>query len=226
MQLDTIIQGGRLVTATETTRADLGIRGEKIVAVAAKLTGHHSDGANVIDARGRYVIPGGLDVHVHLALPFCGTVSADDYDSGTRAAACGGVTTLIDFAIPYGKETLQQAVDNWRVRAEGKACVAAKSLHLIYRYLLVFSSAPSNPRASKSVWFRSSIFRACSSPQASRFMLIASFVSQSPMGFLLFMVRASSNVVSISVSRSTTLLTSPRDMASSADIKFPVSINS
>jgi len=77
----------------------------------------------VVDAKGRYVIPGGVDVHVHLELPFCGTVSSDDYDSGTRAAACGGVTTVIDFAIPYGQETLQQAVDNWSARAESKACV-------------------------------------------------------------------------------------------------------
>ena len=123
MKLDTIIKGGRLVTATETTRADLGIRDEKIVAIGKDLAKTASNGAQVIDARGRYVIPGGVDVHVHLALPFCGTVSSDDYDSGTRAAACGGVTTLIDFAIPYGKETLRQAVDNWQARAEGKACV-------------------------------------------------------------------------------------------------------
>ncbi len=123
MKLDTIIQGGRLVTAGETTRTDLGIRGEKIAAIGHQLARAHADGVKVIDARGRYVIPGGVDVHVHLELPFCGTVSSDDYDSGTKAAACGGVTTLIDFAIPYGKETLQQAVDNWHARAEGKACI-------------------------------------------------------------------------------------------------------
>ena len=123
MKLDTIIKGGRLVTAAETTRTDLGIRGEKIVAIGSGLARNHANGARVIDATGRYVIPGGIDVHVHLDLPFCGTVSADDYDSGTRAAARGGVTTLIDFAIPYGKETLQQAVDNWHARADGKACV-------------------------------------------------------------------------------------------------------
>ncbi len=123
MKFDTIIRGGRLVTATETVRADLGIRGEKIVAIGNQLAGTRHDAARVINARGRYVIPGGVDVHVHLALPFCGTVSADDYDSGTRAAACGGVTTLIDFATPYGKETLPRALENWRARAEGKSCV-------------------------------------------------------------------------------------------------------
>jgi len=123
MQLDTVIRGGRIVSAAETTRADLGIHGERIVAIGSQLARTHGDGARIIDARGRYVLPGGVDAHVHLALPFCGTVSTDDYDSGTRAAACGGVTTVIDFAIPYGKETLQQAVDNWHARADGKACV-------------------------------------------------------------------------------------------------------
>jgi dihydropyrimidinase len=129
MKLDTIIHGGRVVTARKTVLADVGIRGEKIVAIGPRLAKTSADGAKLVSAQGRYVIPGGVDAHVHLALPFCGTVSADDYDSGTRAAACGGVTTLIDFAIPYGEETLQQAVDNWQGRAAGKACVDY-SLHL------------------------------------------------------------------------------------------------
>ncbi len=123
MPFDTIIAGGKVVSSTRTIEADIGIRGEKIAAIGRGLAARNRNGARVIDARGRYVIPGGIDVHVHLALPFCGTVSADDYDSGTRAAACGGVTTLIDFAIPYGEESLQQAVDNWHARAEGKACI-------------------------------------------------------------------------------------------------------
>lgn len=122
MQLDWVIQGGKLVTADETIRADIGVRGERIAAIGTNLA-KTSPNAKVVDAAGRYVLPGGLDVHVHLELPFCGTVSADDYDSGTRAAACGGVTTVIDFAIPYGDESLEQAVDNWHRRAEGKACV-------------------------------------------------------------------------------------------------------
>lgn len=123
MKLDTIITGGKLVTATDTAKTDLGIRGEKIAAIGNRLAKSHANGARIIDAAGRYVIPGGVDVHVHLALPFCGTTSSDDYDSGTRAAARGGVTSLIDFAIPFGDESLQQAVDNWHARAEGKACI-------------------------------------------------------------------------------------------------------
>ena len=77
----------------------------------------------VIDATGRQIIPGGIDVHVHLELPFCGTVSSDDWNTGTRAAARGGVTTVIDFAIPYGQESLTDAFNNWMARAKPKACV-------------------------------------------------------------------------------------------------------
>ncbi len=123
MQFDTIISGGTVVSETKSVQADVGIRGERIAAVGRGLAKRTGKGTKIVDARGRYVIPGGIDVHVHLALPFCGTTSSDDYDSGTRAAACGGVTTLIDFAIPYGDETLNQAVDNWMAKADGKACI-------------------------------------------------------------------------------------------------------
>ncbi|HJS19329.1 MAG TPA: hypothetical protein VJ785_11325, partial [Anaerolineales bacterium] len=122
MPFDTIIQGGSVVTARGARQADIGIQGEKIAAIGANLA-KRGDGATVIDAKGHYVIPGVLDVHVHLELPFCGTVSSDDYRSGTRAGARGGVTTLIDFAIPYKGESLSQAADNWFKRAEGKALI-------------------------------------------------------------------------------------------------------
>ena len=72
---------------------------------------------------GKWLIPGGVDVHVHLELPFCGTTSSDDWESGTRAAARGGVTTVIDFAIPYGQESLEDAFNNWSAKAGPKACV-------------------------------------------------------------------------------------------------------
>ena len=122
MNLDKIITGGTVVTPTGTIEADIGIRGEKIAAIGTDLA-EAAPGATRIDARGHYVLPGVLDVHVHLALPFCGTVSSDDYYSGTRAGARGGVTTLIDFAIPYAGESLGQAADNWLRRAEGKALI-------------------------------------------------------------------------------------------------------
>src|SRR4029079_5795600 len=72
---------------------------------------------------GRSVIPGGIAVHVHLELPFCGTVSSDDWCTGTRAAARGGVTTVIDFAIPYGEQSLDDAYHAWLERARPKACI-------------------------------------------------------------------------------------------------------
>ena len=121
MTFDTIIRGGNVVTPTGTVIADVGITGEKIAAIGPGLA--PSGNTKVIDAAGHHVIPGVLDVHVHLELPFCGTTSSDDYRSGTRAGACGGVTTLIDFAIPYAGESLNDAADNWMKRAEGKALI-------------------------------------------------------------------------------------------------------
>src|SRR5262245_5045745 len=98
MKFDTIITGGTVVTAGGEKKADVAIKGQKIAAVGAGLA-RQKNGAAVVDAKGKYVIPGAIDVHVHLELPFCGTVSSDDWNTGTRAAACGGVTTVIDFAI-------------------------------------------------------------------------------------------------------------------------------
>src|SRR5215207_444440 len=120
MRFDKVITGGDVVTPGGTFTGDVGIVGEKIAALGTALD---TDGAQVIDARGYHVIPGVLDVHVHLELPFCGTVSADDYRSGTRAGARGGVTTLIDFAIPYAGDSLEMAADNWMKKAEGKAMI-------------------------------------------------------------------------------------------------------
>jgi dihydropyrimidinase len=120
MQLDRIIRGGTVFTPAGSFVGDVGIRGEKIVALGEDLT---AEGADVIDAAGHYVIPGALDVHVHLELPFCGTTSSDDYRSGTRAAARGAVTTLIDFAIPYAGDSLSDAADNWMAKAKGKALI-------------------------------------------------------------------------------------------------------
>ena len=120
MELDTIVKGGTVVTPGGTFIGDVGITGETITALGATLD---APGARIIDASGHYVIPGVLDVHVHLELPFCGTVSADDYRTGTRAGARGGVTTVIDFAIPYAGDSLADAADNWMRKAEGKSLI-------------------------------------------------------------------------------------------------------
>ena len=121
MPYDTIIANGTVVSAQGEEQADVAIQGEKIAAVGKDLV--NAGAATIVDAAGKYVIPGGIDVHVHLELPFCGTVSSDDWDSGTRAAARGGVTTVIDFAIPFGTESLEDAYHKWLSKARPKACI-------------------------------------------------------------------------------------------------------
>ncbi len=118
--MDLIIKGGRIVTAEGSYKGDIGIEKGKIKAIADKLP---QNSAKTIDARGKVVFPGAIDVHVHLQLPFCGTVSADDFENGTKAAACGGVTTVIDFAIQKKGDTIKKAVDNRRAEADGKVAI-------------------------------------------------------------------------------------------------------
>src|SRR6476646_10450237 len=99
MNYDVIITNGVILGADGERRGDVAIAGETIAAVGPGLAEGAGPSTEVVDATGRYVIPGGIDVHVHLELPFCGTVSSDDWSTGTRAAARGGVTTVIDIAI-------------------------------------------------------------------------------------------------------------------------------
>ena len=128
MRFDTVIRGGTIVTATDTYLADVAILGGRIAAIGKDLPIENA--GNVIDATGRYVMPGGIDVHTHLDMPFGGTTSADDFETGTIAAAFGGTTTLIDFAIQYKGQTLHQAFDTWMKKASGKA-VTDYSFHCI-----------------------------------------------------------------------------------------------
>lgn len=117
--MDLIIKNGTVVTDSETFKADIGISNGKI-----KIIGQDLNGADqIIDATGQYVMPGGLDVHVHLQLPFCGTVSADDFVTGTKAAAAGGITTIVDFAIQSKGNTLTDTVKSRKKEADGKVCV-------------------------------------------------------------------------------------------------------
>ena len=121
MRFDTIVKNGVIVTATDMHAGDIGITNGKVAAIASSLP---QEGAGkVIDAAGRMVIPGGIDVHTHLDMPFGGTTSADDFESGTIAAAHGGTTTLIDFAIQYKGQSLRQAFEAWMKKAEGKAAI-------------------------------------------------------------------------------------------------------
>ena len=119
MAFDTIIVNGTVVTATDTYTADVAIAGGKIVAVGRDLP--REDAGRVLEASGKYVFPGGIDVHTHLDMPFGGTTSSDDFETGTRAAAFGGTTTLIDFAIQYKGQSLRTAFDTWMQKAAPKA---------------------------------------------------------------------------------------------------------
>jgi len=126
MGFDTIIRGG-LIAAEEGARpADIGVRGETIAAIGPGLD---ASGARVIDASGHLVLPGAGDAHVHLELPVMGTITSDDFRTGTRAAARGGVTTVIDFATPEEGEPLARAVERRIRRAEEKSLVDF-SLHV------------------------------------------------------------------------------------------------
>jgi len=119
MGFDTLIVNGRVVTATGAFDADVAIRDGKISAVGQSLP--RENAGTVLDAAGKLVLPGGIDVHTHLDMPFGGTTSADDFETGTRAAAFGGTTTLIDFAIQYKGQTLRTAFDTWMQKASGRA---------------------------------------------------------------------------------------------------------
>jgi dihydropyrimidinase len=130
--MGTLIQNGTVVTAEGSTRADVLIDGELIIAVGPEID---SAGHDLIDATGLLVMPGGIDVHTHLDMPFGGTVSADDYRTGTIAAAVGGTTSVIDFALQSRGHTLQEALDTWLAKSKDKACVDF-SLHMAVTDLL------------------------------------------------------------------------------------------
>src|SRR5437870_821775 len=119
MRFDTVIRNGTVVTATDPCVADVGIHGDNIYAIAAELPTDHA--TLILDASRCLVIPGGIDVHTHLDMPFGGTTSADDFQTGTIAAAFGGTAALIDFAIQYKGQTLRQAFDTWMKKAHDKA---------------------------------------------------------------------------------------------------------
>src|SRR5216683_5511880 len=119
MRFDTVIKNGTIVTATDTYASDIGISGGRISAIGQGLPVENA--GKVIDAAERHVMPGGIDVHTHLDMPFGSTTSSDDFQTGTIAAAFGGTTTLIDFAIQYKGQTLRQAFDTWMKKAHDKA---------------------------------------------------------------------------------------------------------
>ncbi|MDH3189781.1 MAG: dihydropyrimidinase, partial [Acidimicrobiia bacterium] len=120
----TLIKGGAVVTATETTEADVVVENGKVVAILARGgAGFDVTADHVIDATGKYVMPGGIDVHTHMELPFGGTSAADTFETGTRAAAWGGTTTIVDFAVQTKGESAMEGFEKWMAKAEGNTAI-------------------------------------------------------------------------------------------------------
>src|SRR6266536_3898870 len=119
----TVITNGRIITATDDFRGYIRIEGEQIVAVCSPgaFTGLQADA--VLDARDKYIFPGAIDVHTHMELPLPTTVASDDFETGTIAAACGGTTTIIDFANQQRGHSLAEALQSWHRKAGGKAVI-------------------------------------------------------------------------------------------------------
>ncbi|MFC8452458.1 dihydropyrimidinase [Kitasatospora sp. NPDC057223] len=121
----TVIRGGLVVTAAEELHADVLIEDGRVAALAA--TGSSAAEAwsadTAIDATGHYVIPGGVDVHTHMELPFGGTAASDTFETGTRAAAWGGTTTIVDFAVQPVGGSLREGLDAWHAKAEGNCAI-------------------------------------------------------------------------------------------------------
>jgi len=138
-----LLRGGTVVDASGVRRADVLVEGELIAAVGESLDPR---GGDVVDAGGAYVIPGGIDVHTHLALPVGAVASADDFESGTLAAACGGTTCVIDFA-GAGREPWEEALATWHERADGRAVVD-------YGFHLTVTAVPEEPEAARSLFER------------------------------------------------------------------------
>ena len=115
-----LIKNGRIITAVDDYMGDVFIENETITHIGKSLD---MEADEILDASGKYLFPGGLDPHTHLDMPFGGTVSADDFETGTRAAAHGGTTTLIDFAIQTKGQSTLEALDTWHAKAEGKTAI-------------------------------------------------------------------------------------------------------
>ncbi len=121
--MKTLIKNGTIVTAVDQYRGDVLVEDERIAVIGTSLDIPSENVDTLIDAAGKYVLPGGIDVHTHLDMPFGGATSADDFETGTIAAAHGGTTSVVDFAIQYKGQTLHHAWETWMKKAERKAVI-------------------------------------------------------------------------------------------------------
>ena len=132
-----VIKNGTIVTADRTWKADVLVKHDKIVAIGHDLHGDHE-----IDATGCYVMPGGIDPHTHLEMPFMGTYSTDDFESGTRAAVSGGTTMVVDFCLPNPGESLLTAIDRWSNKSTRACCDYSYHMAITWWGEQVFNEMP------------------------------------------------------------------------------------
>ncbi len=132
-----VIKNGTIVTADRTFKADVLIKGGTIAAIGQNLSGDH-----VIDATGCYVMPGGIDPHTHLEMPFMGTYSSDDFESGTRAALSGGTTMVVDFCLPSPGQSLLEAIDMWSNKSTRACCDYSYHMAITWWGEQVFDEMP------------------------------------------------------------------------------------
>jgi dihydropyrimidinase len=128
----TLIRNGLVITAAEESAADVLVEDEKVVALAAtgSTVADSWTADTTIDATGCYVLPGGVDGHTHMEMPFGGTTAADTFETGTRAAAWGGTTTIVDFAVQKVGSSLRETIDAWHAKADG-VCAIDYGFHAI-----------------------------------------------------------------------------------------------
>src|SRR3989440_7050680 len=132
--MKTLIRNGQIITAVDNYHADILIEDERVSVIGAKLD---MEVDQIIDAAGRLVIPGGIDPHTHMELPFGGTSASDTFETGTIAAAHGGTTTIIDFAVQYKGQALNEALDAWHAKADGRTSID-------YGFHLICTDLPDN----------------------------------------------------------------------------------
>ena len=126
-----LIRNGHVVTAVDDYVADIFVDGDKVRAIGSDLA---VEPDKIVDAAGKFVIPGGVDPHTHLDFPFGGTVTADDFRTGTIAAAAGGTTSIVDFAVQEPGSALSQSLETWHAKAEGRAAIDY-GFHMVIREL-------------------------------------------------------------------------------------------
>src|SRR5690554_4087236 len=131
------MKNGTIVTADRTWKADVLVKGERIVAIGPDLHGDHD-----LDATGCYVMPGGIDPHTHLEMPFMGTYSSDDFASGTRAALAGGTTMVVDFCLPSPGQSLLEAITMWDNKSSLAACDYSFHMAITWWGQQVFEEMP------------------------------------------------------------------------------------